>query len=214
MLVEFGKTRVLCAASFTEGVPRWRRGSGQGWVTAEYAMLPRATNTRGDREAVKGKIGGRTHEISRLIGRSLRAAIDLSALGENSIVLDCDVLQADGGTRTAAITGAYVALADAVEWARKKRLLRSSTAQPLIASVSAVSVGIVDGEARLDLMYLEDVAAEVDMNVVCTGDGDFVEVQGTGEANVFRRDQLDLLLDLGVLGCAQLAEAQQKALSA
>src|SRR5437764_6490762 len=145
VLVEFGRTRVLCAASFTAGVPRWRKGSGHGWVTAEYAMLPRATNTRSDRESVKGRIGGRTHEISRLVGRSLRAVVDTKALGENTIVLDCDVLQADGGTRTAAITGAYVALADGVSWARQKKLLRSSTAQPLTGSVSAVSVGIVAG---------------------------------------------------------------------
>src|ERR687894_236387 len=212
VLVEFGRTRVLCAASFTEGVPRWRRGSGEGWVTAEYAMLPRATNTRGDRESVKGKLGGRTHEISRLIGRSLRAVIDTRALGENTVVLDCDVLQADGGTRTASITGAYVALHDAVDWLADRKSLAGKPAAVMHRSIQAVSVGIVDDEPRLDLMYLEDVAAEVDMNVVCTGDGDFVEVQGTGEANVFRRDQLDALLDLGLLGCAELAEAQQQAL--
>jgi ribonuclease PH len=214
VLVEFGKTRVLCAASFTEGVPRWRRGSGQGWVTAEYAMLPRATNTRGDREAVKGKIGGRTHEISRLIGRSLRAVIDTKALGENTLVLDCDVLQADGGTRTAAITGAYVALADAVEWARRKRLLRSSTAQPLTASVSAVSVGIVAGRPVLDLCYDEDVTAGTDMNIVCTGDGRFVEVQGTAEGAPFDRAELNAMLDLGVAGCNELAALQRAALAA
>jgi ribonuclease PH len=213
VLVEFGNTRVLCTASVTEGVPRWRKGSGLGWVTAEYAMLPRATNTRGDRESVKGKVGGRTQEISRLIGRSLRACIDLKALGENSIVLDCDVLQADGGTRTAAITGAYVALYDAVGWLAGRKSLAGKVEKVMHRSIQAVSVGIVDGEPRLDLMYLEDVAAEVDMNVVCPGDGDFVEVQGTGEANVFRRDQLDALLDLGVLGCAELAAAQQKALA-
>src|ERR687889_1698731 len=204
-LIEFGNTRVLCTASLTEGVPRWRKGSGLGWVTAEYAMLPRATNTRSDRESVKGKVSGRTQEISRLIGRSLRACIDLKALGENSIVLDCDVLQADGGTRTAAITGAYVALHDAVSWLAERRSLAGRPAAVMHRSIQAVSVGIIGGEARLDLMYEEDVAAEVDMNVVCTGDGDFVEVQGTGEANVFRRDQLDALLDLGVLGCAELA---------
>ncbi len=213
VLIEFGRTRVLCAASASEGVPRWRKGSGLGWVTAEYAMLPRATNTRGDRESVKGKVGGRTQEISRLIGRSLRACIDLKALGENTIVLDCDVLQADGGTRTAAITGAYVALADAVSWLADRKSLAGKPAAVMHRSVQAVSVGVIDGEPRLDLMYTEDVAAEVDMNVVCTGDGDFVEVQGTGEANVFRRDQLDALLDLGVLGCAELAAAQQKALA-
>ncbi|MEV1331062.1 ribonuclease PH [Micromonospora costi] len=213
VLVEFGATRVLCTASVTEGVPRWRKGSGLGWVTAEYAMLPRATNTRSDRESVKGRIGGRTHEISRLIGRSLRACVDLKALGENSIVLDCDVLQADGGTRTAAITGAYVALYDAVTWLAERKALAGKPAAVMHRSVAAVSVGIIEGEARLDLCYAEDVAAEVDMNVVCTGTGDFVEVQGTGEAGVFPRSQLDALLDLGVAGCADLAEAQRKALS-
>ncbi len=214
VLVEFGDTRVLCTASVTEGVPRWRKGSGLGWVTAEYAMLPRATNTRGDRESVKGKVGGRTQEISRLIGRSLRACIDLKALGENSIVLDCDVLQADGGTRTAAITGAYVALHDAVTWLADRKSLAGSTVQKVMhRSIQAVSVGIVAGEARLDLMYAEDVAAEVDMNIVCTGEGDFVEVQGTGEAGVFSRSQMDALLDLGVLGCAELATLQAKALA-
>src|SRR5688500_7545259 len=155
VLVEFGKTRVLCAASVTEGVPRWRKGSGLGWVTAEYAMLPRSTNTRSDRESVKGRIGGRTHEISRLIGRSLRGVIDTKALGGNTLVIDCDVLQADGGTRTAAITGAYVALRDAVEWMRSQKLL--SAEQVLTDSVSAISVGVVDGEALLDLCYEEDV---------------------------------------------------------
>ena len=214
VLVEFGRTRVLCAASFTEGVPRWRKGSGQGWVTAEYSMLPRATNTRSDRESVKGKIGGRTHEISRLIGRSLRAVIDYKALGENTIVLDCDVLQADGGTRTAAITGAYVALHDAVTWLAGRKALAGKVDKVLHTSIQAVSVGIVDGEPRLDLMYLEDVAAEVDMNIVCTAAGDFVEVQGTGENGVFQRAQMDAMLDLGVLGCAELATAQQKALAA
>ncbi|WP_433828642.1 ribonuclease PH [Actinoplanes sp. CA-015351] len=214
VLVEFGNTRVLCTASVTEGVPRWRKGSGQGWVTAEYSMLPRATNTRGDRESVKGKLGGRTQEISRLIGRSLRACIDLKALGENSIVLDCDVLQADGGTRTAAITGAYVALHDAVTWLSGRKSLAGKVDKVLHTSIQAVSVGIVDGEPRLDLMYLEDVAAEVDMNIVCTAGGDFVEVQGTGENGVFKRAQMDAMLDLGVLGCAELAAAQQKALAA
>ncbi len=209
-LVEFGETKVLCAASVQQGVPRWRKGSGLGWVTAEYAMLPRATLTRNDRESVRGKIGGRTHEISRLIGRSLRAAIDLSALGENSISIDCDVLQADGGTRTAAITGAYVALADAVSWLREKGSL--ARPEPLINSISAVSVGVIDGEPRLDLMYEEDVRAETDMNVVVTGSGEFVEVQGTAEGTPFRRDELDALLDLAVAGCASLTEAQHKAL--
>jgi ribonuclease PH len=209
-LVEFGETKVLCAASVQQGVPRWRKGSGLGWVTAEYAMLPRATLTRNDRESVRGKIGGRTHEISRLIGRSLRAAIDLAALGENSISIDCDVLQADGGTRTAAITGAYVALADAVAWLRERGSL--ARPQPLINSISAVSVGVIDGEPRLDLMYEEDVRAETDMNVVVTGDGSFVEVQGTAEGAPFKRAELDALLDLAVAGCASLATVQREAL--
>jgi ribonuclease PH len=210
VLVEFGRTRVLCAASVTEGVPRWRKGSGLGWVTAEYAMLPRATHTRSDRESVKGRIGGRTHEISRLVGRSLRAAIDYKALGENTIVIDCDVLQADGGTRTAAITGAYVALADAVSYLRARNALAG---EPLVTSVSAVSVGIIDGTPRLDLCYDEDVTAETDMNVVCTGDGHFVEVQGTAEGAPFDRDELDALLDLAVKGCADLTKLQEQALS-
>lgn len=212
VLVEFGRTRVLCAASFTEGVPRWRKGSGEGWVTAEYAMLPRATNTRGDRESVKGRIGGRTHEISRLIGRSLRAVIDYKALGENTIVLDCDVLQADGGTRTAAITGAYVALADAIEWGQRRKFVKAG-AQALVGSVSAVSVGVVAGVPMLDLCYAEDVKAETDMNVVVTGDGRFVEVQGTAEGAPFDRAELDALLDLAVGGCADLAALQAEALA-
>jgi ribonuclease PH len=185
VLVEFGRTRVLCAASVAEEVPRWRRGSGLGWVTAEYAMLPRATNTRGDRESVKGRLGGRTQEISRLVGRSLRACVDYKALGENTIVIDCDVLQADGGTRTAAVTGGYVALA----------------------------VGVVDGEPRLDLCYEEDVAADTDMNVVCTAAGDFVEIQGTAEREPFSRAVLDQLLGLAVAGCAELTQLQTQALS-
>ena len=208
-LVDYGKTRVLCAASVTQGVPRWRRGSGLGWVTAEYAMLPRATNTRSDRESVKGRIGGRTHEISRLVGRSLRSVIDYKALGENTIVLDCDVLQADGGTRTAAITGAYVALADAVTWLRNAGSLAG---EPLTGSVAAVSVGIVAGEPMLDLCYEEDVAADTDMNVVMTGEGAYVEVQGTAEAEPFDRKQLDTLLDLAATGCAELTAAQRRAL--
>ncbi|MER6269688.1 ribonuclease PH [Streptomyces sp900105755] len=211
VLVSFGDTKVFCTASVTEGVPRWRKGSGEGWVTAEYAMLPRATNTRGDRESVKGRIGGRTHEISRLIGRSLRAVIDYKALGENTVVLDCDVLQADGGTRTAAITGAYVALADAVTWAKERKLVKAGR-QPLTGTVSAVSVGIVGGVPLLDLCYEEDVKAETDMNVVCTGDGRFVEVQGTAEAEPFARDELDALLDLAVSGCTDLAAIQRAAL--
>jgi ribonuclease PH len=209
-LVEFGRTRVLCAASASTGVPRWRKDSGLGWVTAEYAMLPSSTHTRSDRESVKGRIGGRTHEISRLVGRSLRAVIDYRALGENTIVVDCDVLQADGGTRTAAITGAYVALADAVSSLRKQGAL---SGEPLNGSVAAVSVGIIDGEPRLDLPYEEDVRAETDMNVVMTGDGAFIEVQGTAEGAPFDRALLDALLDLAVTGCADLTRIQQQALS-
>jgi ribonuclease PH len=210
VLVEFGRTRVLCAASVTEGVPRWRKGSGLGWITAEYAMLPRSTHTRSDRESVRGKIGGRTHEISRLVGRSLRACLDLKALGENTIMLDCDVLQADGGTRTAAITGAYVALADAVDWLRGRGRL---TADPLTASVAAVSVGIVDGEPRLDLCYEEDVRAETDMNVVCTGDGRFVEVQGTAEGEPFTRRLFGVLVEVAVAGWEEVTRLQADALA-
>jgi ribonuclease PH len=210
-LVEFGDTKVLCAASVVQGVPRWRKGSGLGWVTAEYSMLPRATLTRNDRESVRGKIGGRTHEISRLIGRSLRAVIDVSALGENTIVLDCDVLQADGGTRTAAITGAYVALADAVTWGTKHGAIKGGK-KVLTDSVSAVSVGIIDGTPMLDLPYVEDVRADTDMNVVVTGSGDFVEVQGTAEHAPFNRTELDVLLDLALKGTSDLALIQQLAL--
>ena len=210
MLVEFGGTRVLCAASVAEELPRWRRGSGLGWVTAEYAMLPRATNTRGERESVKGRLGGRTMEISRLVGRSLRACVDPKALGDNTITIDCDVLQADGGTRTAAITGGYVALADAISWLRGRKRTKGD---PLVASVAAVSVGIVAGQPRLDLCYEEDVAADTDMNVVCTGDGRFVEVQGTAEREPFGRELLDELLGLAVTGCAELTRLQREALS-
>ncbi len=210
VLVEFGGTKVLCAATAESGVPRWRKGSGLGWVTAEYAMLPRATNTRSDRESVRGRIGGRTHEISRLIGRSLRACVDYKALGENSIVLDCDVLQADGGTRTAAITGAYVALADAIAWMRKKKMCPGD---PLVDSVAAVSVGVVGDVPLLDLCYVEDVKAETDMNVVMTGKGDFVEVQGTAEGAPFDRAALNGLLDLASAGCAELTRLQAEALA-
>jgi ribonuclease PH len=211
-LVSFGKTKVLCTASFTNGVPRWKSGSGKGWVTAEYSMLPRATNSRTDRESVKGRIGGRTHEISRLIGRSLRAVVDMKALGENTIVIDCDVLQADGGTRTAAITGAYVAMVDAIEWARQKKFIGQKS-QPLIDSVSAVSVGIIDGTPMLDLAYVEDVRAETDMNVVVTGRGLFVEVQGTAEGAPFDRTELNALLDLALHGTAELATLQTAVLT-
>lgn len=213
VLVEFGRTRVLCAASFTEGVPRWLKGQGKGWVTAEYAMLPRSTNTRSDRESVKGRIGGRTHEISRLIGRSLRAVVDTKALGENTIVIDCDVLQADGGTRTAAITGAYVALADAVATGLASGAIKKS-ATVLTGSVAAVSVGVVGGAPVCDLDYVEDVDADTDMNVVMTGDGRFVEVQGTAEGEPFDRALLDGLLALAETGCARLTELQRAALAA
>jgi ribonuclease PH len=196
-LIEFGNTRVLCTASLTAGVPRWLKGEGRGWVTAEYAMLPRATNTRSDRESVKGKIGGRTHEISRLIGRSLRSIIDTKALGENTIVLDCDVLQA---------------LADAIRFARDNKLI-AKNAQPLIDTIAAVSVGIIDGVPMLDLPYVEDVRAETDMNVVVTGSGKFVEVQGTAEGAPFDRAELDQLLDLALLGTTQLAAIQRETLA-
>ena len=214
VLVTFGRTRVLCAASFTEGVPRWRKGSGEGWVTAEYAMLPRAGSERSGRESVRGKVGGRTHEISRLIGRSLRGIIDVAALGENTIALDCDVLQADGGTRTAAITGAYVALADAVAWGTERGLIKARPGKPVLSdSLSAISVGIIDGSPCLDLPYEEDVRAETDMNVVQTGAGRFIEVQGTAEHAPFDRSELGALLDLSASGNAQLAALQRRALA-
>jgi ribonuclease PH len=210
VLISFGETKVLCAASVTPGVPRWRKGSGLGWVTAEYAMLPSATHTRSDRESVRGRIGGRTHEISRLIGRSLRACIDLAAIGENTIAIDCDVLQADGGTRTAAITGGYVALADAVTWLGAAGMLTDP--KPLSCQIAAVSVGVVDGRVRLDLPYDEDARAEVDMNVVATDMGTLVEVQGTAEGATFTRSTLDSMLDMALAGCAKLAAAQAAAL--
>jgi len=211
VLVEFGATRVLCVASFTPGVPRWLKDTGKGWVTSEYAMLPRATHTRSDRESVKGKLGGRTQEISRLVGRSLRSIVNMKELGENTIVIDCDVLQADGGTRTAAITGAYVALADAISWAKEKGHI-SAKSQPLADSVSAISVGIIDGIPMLDLCYEEDVRADTDMNVVCSGNGKFIEVQGTAEGQPFNRALLDSLLDLAVSGCAELTKLQRQVL--
>jgi ribonuclease PH len=211
-LISFGRTKVLCTASFTNGVPRWLTGKGTGWVTAEYSMLPRSTNDRMDRESVKGRIGGRTHEISRLIGRSLRAVIDTKALGENTLVIDCDVLQADGGTRTAAITGAYVALADAISWGRDKGFI-GKNAKPIIDSVAAVSVGIIDGVPMLDLAYTEDSRAETDMNVVVTGRGLFVEVQGTAEGAPFDRRELDSLLDLALGGAADLTALQVASLA-
>ena len=211
VLIELGRTRVLCAASVVEGVPRWRKGSGQGWLTAEYAMLPSSTHTRSDRESVRGRLGGRTQEISRLIGRALRSCVDLTALGENTISLDCDVIQADGGTRTAAITGGYVALADAVTWLRAAGRLRNP--QPLSCSIAAVSVGVVDGRVRLDLPYEEDSRAEVDMNVVATDTGTLVELQGTGEGATFARSTLDQMLDLALTGCQKLTAFQATALT-
>jgi ribonuclease PH len=205
--VRFGRTEVLCTATVQDSVPRWRMGSGKGWVTGEYAMLPRSTQTRSPRE--RGRVGGRTQEIQRLIGRSLRAAMDLDALGERIIIVDCDVLVADGGTRTAAITGGAVALADACSWLVGSDLLAAS---PMRESVAAVSVGVIDGQPRLDLEYVEDVAAEVDMNVVMLEGGGLVEVQGTGEQGTFTREELDGLLDLATDGIRQLVRIQQAAL--
>ena len=211
VLVEFGDTRVLCTASVDEGVPPFMRGKGKGWVTAEYGMLPRATHTRSPREAARGKQSGRTQEIQRLIGRSLRAAVDLAGLGERTVTIDCDVLQADGGTRTAAITGAFVALADAVDVLLKKRMI---SANPLHGQVAAVSVGIYRGTPVLDLDYAEDSNAETDMNVVMNSGGAFVEVQGTAEGHAFRRHELDQLLDLAAHGIARLHAAQLSARTA
>jgi ribonuclease PH len=207
-LIIFGATRVLCTASVEEGVPGWKRGSGEGWLTAEYAMLPRATRTRTSRE--RAQLGGRTQEIQRLIGRSVRAMLDDFKFGEFTVKLDCDVLVADGGTRTAAITGASVAIVDAFDWMVTAGKLPKS---PVKRRVAAVSVGIIDGEARLDLDYEEDVRAEVDMNVVMSSEGTFVEVQGTGEHGTFDRAQLDQLIDLAISGIGALDAAQTKALS-
>ena len=209
-LIIFGATRVLCTASVEDGVPGWKRGSGEGWLTAEYAMLPAATHERSDRESVKGRVGGRTQEISRLVGRSLRACIDLAALGENTIAIDCDVLQADGGTRTAAITGAFVALTDAVTYLAAAG--RLSDPRPLSCAIAAVSVGVVDGRIRVDLPYSEDSRAEVDMNVVATDTGTLVEIQGTGEGATFPRSTLDKMLDAAMAACEQLFVLQREAL--
>lgn len=210
VLVEFGDTKVICNASVEESVPPFLRGKGTGWVTAEYSMLPRSTHTRSPREAAKGKIGGRTHEIQRLIGRSLRAVIDLTALGERSIHIDCDVIQADGGTRTASITGAYIALAESVSWL----LLKGSiAANPLREAVAAVSVGIVAGEVLLDLDYSEDSTAEVDMNFVVTSSGRFVEVQGTAESEPFTIEQMDKMRAVALDGINQLLKVQQEVLA-
>jgi ribonuclease PH len=210
VLVEFGETRVLCTASVDEGVPPFLRGKSQGWVTAEYGMLPRATHTRTPREAARGKQSGRTQEIQRLIGRSLRAAVDLQALGERSILIDCDVLQADGGTRTAAITGSYLALAEACKSLTARKAIAHS---PLHGQIAAVSVGIVRGEPMLDLDYGEDSEAETDMNVVMNNGGAFVEVQGTAEGHAFRRHELDALLNLAASGIAELCALQAQLLS-
>jgi len=211
VLCSMGRTRVLCAVSEELAVPRWLRGRGEGWVTAEYSMLPAATDSRGEREASRGRLSGRTMEIQRLIGRSLRAVVDMQALGERTLWIDCDVLQADGGTRTAAITGAYTALALACQRLQARGDLARS---PLRDSVAAVSVGIVDGEARLDLPYEEDVRAEVDMNVVATGGGRFIEVQGTGEGATFSAAQLDELIRLALRGIETISAYQQKLLVA
>ena len=211
VLIEFGATRVLCTASVLEKVPGHKKGSGEGWVTAEYGMLPRATHTRGDREAARGKQSGRTQEIQRLIGRSMRAVFDLKALGERTIQLDCDVLQADGGTRTAAITGAYVAAMDAVARLIAQGKLAKS---PIVGAVAAISVGIVDGTPLLDLEYVEDVACDTDMNVVMTGKGHYVEVQGTAEGAAFTREEMDELLRLAEKGIAELVTLQREALLA
>ena len=215
VLVSFGDTRVLCTASVENKVPAFLRGKGEGWVTAEYGMLPRATHTRSDREAARGKQGGRTLEIQRLIGRSLRACVDRALLGERTITLDCDVLQADGGTRTAAITGAYVALADAVQGLIDRRDIKlpSCNRSPIVGAVAAVSAGIYQGVPVLDLDYTEDSGCDTDMNVVMNDGGGFIELQGTAEGHAFRRDELDALLALAEKGCAELFAAQQAALS-
>ena len=215
VLVSFGDTRVLCTASVENKVPAFLRGKGEGWVTAEYGMLPRATHTRSDREAARGKQGGRTLEIQRLIGRSLRACVDRALLGERTITLDCDVLQADGGTRTAAITGAYVALVDAVQGLidRRELTLPASGRRPIVGAVAAVSAGIYQGVPVLDLDYTEDSGCDTDMNVVMNDGGGFIELQGTAEGHAFRRDELDALLALAEKGCAELFAAQRAALS-
>lgn len=212
VLIECGNTRVMCTATFAPGVPRWRKDSGLGWVTAEYAMLPRATSERTPRESVRGKVGGRTQEISRLVGRCLRGVIDMKALGENQVQLDCDVLQADGGTRTASVTGAYVALVDALRWAEKHKHIRSAQ-KAIKDQISAVSVGIINGTPMLDLPYIEDSQAMTDMNVAMTGSGKFIEIQGTAEHRPFTRDELNVLLELAEKGNKELQRAQNEALA-
>ena len=209
VLIEFGDTKVICTASVTSGVPRFMKGEGKGWITAEYGMLPRSTGTRMDREAARGKQGGRTVEIQRLIGRSLRAAIDMKKLGENTIVIDCDVIQADGGTRTASITGACVALADAISVMQKKKMINDN---PIVRMIASVSVGMYEGEAVLDLDYPEDSTAETDMNVVMGEDGGFIEVQGTAEGQPFSAEQFEAMLALAKKGIAELVFAQKTAL--
>ncbi|WP_340678825.1 ribonuclease PH [Paraglaciecola sp.] len=210
VLIEFGNTKVLCNASVTEGVPRFMKGQGKGWVTAEYSMLPRATHTRSDREAARGKQGGRTLEIQRLIARSLRAAVDLKMLGENTIIIDCDVIQADGGTRTASITGACVALADALTWMRAKGIIKTN---PIKHMIAALSVGIYKGNAIADLEYSEDSAADTDMNIVMTDTGKLIEVQGTAEAEPFGFDELQDMLELAKHGLRELFDEQKQALN-
>ena len=210
VLVEFGNTKVLCTASVEAGVPRFMKGKGEGWITAEYSMLPRATHTRNQREASKGKQGGRTLEIQRLIGRSLRAMVDLKKLGENTITIDCDVIQADGGTRTAAITGGAVALVDALTWMLNQKMIKND---PLIGLIAAISVGIVKGAAMLDLEYTEDSACDTDMNVVINQLGGIIEIQGTAEGAAFSRKEVDALMDLAEKGVKELVQAQQKALN-
>ncbi len=210
VLVEFGDTKVICTASIEESVPQFLRGKGSGWITAEYAMLPRSTHTRNQREAAKGKISGRTHEIQRLIGRSLRAVTNLTLLGERSILVDCDVIQADGGTRTASITGAYVALVDAIRWLEHNKMIIS---YPIIEAVAAVSVGILDGEVLLDLNYDEDSRADVDMNFVMTSTNRFVEVQGTAEATPFTLAEMDIMRELAISGISQLISIQKEILN-
>ena len=210
VLITFGNTKVLCTASVEERVPPFLKGKNQGWVTAEYSMLPRSTHTRSQREAAKGKQGGRTLEIQRLIGRALRAAIDVQALGEHTITLDCDVIQADGGTRTASISGAYVALSDAIQSMLNKKQIKKN---PLLGNVAAISVGIYNGEPVLDLDYAEDSSAETDMNVIMNEAGGFIEVQGTAEGHAFRRDELNSMLDLAKLGIDDIIKKQNAALA-
>lgn len=210
VLIEMGETKVICTASIEEKVPMFLRDKKKGWITAEYSMLPRATSVRTARESAKGRVGGRTHEIQRLIGRTMRSVVDLKVLGERTVWLDCDVIQADGGTRTASITGAFVALSSAIGYALENKII---SADPILDYVGAVSVGIVDGEPRLDLSYLEDSNAEVDMNIVMTGSGKFIEIQGTAETNPFDRDQLQRLLDIAGSGIKEIISIQKNVMN-